>query len=71
MSRRERVNQMGDQSKKFTNVFVKNFGDHLDTQKLKEMFECYGKILSCKVVYVIFLVYGSDFILLYFRVDRG
>ena len=60
MSRRERVNQMGDQSKKFTNVFVKNFGDHLDTQKLKEMFECYGKILSCKVVR------DNNFILLYF-----
>ena len=43
------MNQMGDQSKKFTNVFIKNFGESLDTQKLKEMFESFGKILSCKV----------------------
>ena len=49
MSRRERINQMGDQAKKFTNVYVKNFADQLDDEKLRDLFEPYGKIISCKV----------------------
>jgi polyadenylate-binding protein len=35
--------------KKFTNVFVKNFGDIMDDVKLKEMFEKYGEITSAVV----------------------
>ena len=49
MSRRERIDQMGDRAKKFTNVYVKNFGTALDDEKLKELFDPYGKIISCKV----------------------
>lgn len=49
MSRRERMNQMGDQAKKFTNVYVKNFAHFLDDEKLRELFDPYGKIVSCKV----------------------
>ena len=33
----------------FTNLFVKNFADQLDNQKLRELFAPYGTILSCKV----------------------
>ncbi|CAF0765050.1 unnamed protein product [Didymodactylos carnosus] len=35
--------------RKFTNIFVKNFGDQLDDQKLHDLFAPYGKITSCKV----------------------
>ncbi|CAF4481410.1 unnamed protein product [Rotaria sp. Silwood2] len=35
---------------KFTNIFIKNFGDQLDEEKLRELFAKYGKITSCKVV---------------------
>ncbi|XP_002733794.1 polyadenylate-binding protein 1-like [Saccoglossus kowalevskii] len=50
MSRKERYDAMGGQQKKFTNVFVKNFGDELDDEGLREMFERYGKIVSHKVM---------------------
>jgi len=49
MTRRERVDKMGDRARKFTNVYVKNFGDALDDVKLKEMFERCGTVSSCKV----------------------
>lgn len=41
----------GDTSghRKFTNVFVKNFGDQLDDEKLREIFAPYGTIASCTV----------------------
>lgn len=44
--RAERMKEMGDSARKFTNVFVKNFGDDMDDEKLKEMFEKYGKLTS-------------------------
>ena len=50
MSRRERMDQMGDRAKKFTNVYVKNFAEALDDDKLKDLFDPYGKIVSCKVM---------------------
>merc|ERR1719318_2187557 len=50
MSRKERMEQMGDKAKKFTNVYIKNFGDVLDDEKLRDMFEKYGKIISAKVM---------------------
>jgi len=49
MSRRERIDQMGDRAKKFTNVYVKNFAEALDDDKLRDLFSPYGKIISCKV----------------------
>jgi len=49
MSRKERMDQMGDRARKFTNVYVKNFGEVLDDDKLRELFDPYGKIISCKV----------------------
>ena len=43
---------MGDQDQvqKFTNVFIKNFGEEVDDEKLLIMCEKYGKVTSCKVI---------------------
>ena len=35
--------------REFTNVFIKNFGDQLDEDKLRELFSQHGEILSFKV----------------------
>jgi polyadenylate-binding protein len=50
MTKRERVEKLGDQAKKFKNVFVKNFGDTLDDEKLSEMFTSVGDITSAIVM---------------------
>jgi len=50
MTRRERIDQMGDRAKKFTNVYVKNFGEALDDDKLRDLFERVGTVNSCKVM---------------------
>lgn len=48
--RKEREKQMGEKAKKFTNVFVKNFGEEIqDDEKLREMFKEFGEIVSAKV----------------------
>ncbi|XP_072175907.1 polyadenylate-binding protein 4-like [Diadema setosum] len=49
--RKERLMQMGDQQKKFTNVFLKNLADDVDDQKLMEFGSQYGKILSAKIMH--------------------
>jgi len=48
--RKEREKELGEQAKRFTNVYVKNFGDDLDEEKLQEMFEKHGKITSSKIM---------------------
>jgi len=48
--RKERIMALGEKAQKFTNVFIKNFGDEIDDEKLREMFEKYGKITSHKVM---------------------
>lgn len=48
--RKEREKELGEQAKRFTNVYIKNFGEELDDEKLREMFEQYGKITSHKVM---------------------
>jgi len=48
--RKERIMMMGDKMKRFNNVYVKNFGDELNDDKLREMFGEYGKIISAKVM---------------------
>jgi len=48
--RKEREKELGEKAKKFTNVYIKNFGDDLSDDKLKEMFNKFGKITSYKVV---------------------
>merc|ERR1719402_1943050 len=50
MTKRERVEKLGDQAKKFKNVFVKNFADTLDDDKLSEMFSSVGDITSAIVM---------------------
>lgn len=50
MSRKERLEMLGDKAKKFTNVYVKNLSETVDDKKLKEMFEVYGKIISAKMM---------------------
>jgi polyadenylate-binding protein len=47
MSRNQRAGEAGP--RKFTNIFVKNFGDQLDEDKLRELFSKHGKITSCKI----------------------
>ena len=49
MSRKERLEQMGDRAKNFTNVYLKNFGEEIDDEKLREMMKVYGKIISARV----------------------
>jgi len=48
--RKEREKELGEQAKRFTNVYIKNFGDDLDDEKLRDLFEQYGKITSHKVM---------------------
>lgn len=50
MSRRERLEKLGNQPKKFTNVYIKNFGEDMDDERLKELAEKFGHVLSLKVV---------------------
>ena len=49
MSRQERLEVLGDKMRKFNNVYVKNFSEEIDDEKLRDMFEPYGKIISAKV----------------------
>merc|ERR1711962_505606 len=39
-----------EKAKRFTNVYVKNFGDDLDDEKMLELFSQYGKINSHRVM---------------------
>lgn len=48
--RDERDKQLGERAKKFTNVYVKNFGDEIkDDEGLKEIFKEFGEIVSSTV----------------------
>jgi len=49
MTKAQRAEAYGSTNKKFTNVYVKNFGDNFDDQKLRDMFEQYGEITSAVV----------------------
>lgn len=48
--RKEREQELGEKAKKFTNVFIKNFGDELSEPELTAMFGKFGTILSIKVM---------------------
>ncbi|TOF88594.1 hypothetical protein CGJ15_24770, partial [Vibrio parahaemolyticus] len=48
--RAEREKELGEKAKRFTNVYVKNFGDDLDDEKLYEFFSAFGKITSHRVM---------------------
>lgn len=49
-SRKEREAELGAKAKEFTNVYIKNFGDDMNDDRLKEFFDKYGKTLSVKVM---------------------
>lgn len=42
-SRKEREAELGARAKEFTNVYIKNFGDEMDDEKLRELFSKYGE----------------------------
>lgn len=42
-SRKEREAELGARAREFTNVYIKNFGEDMDDEKLKELFSKYGK----------------------------
>ena len=48
--RNQREKQIGDAASRFTNVYVKNFGDNLDSDKLMEIFQQFGEIISARVM---------------------
>lgn len=48
--RKEREKELGEKAKLFTNVYVKNFGEDMSDEKLRDMFEKYGSITSHKVM---------------------
>jgi polyadenylate-binding protein len=48
--RAARQKEIGESGKKFTNVFVKNFGEDLDKDKLDKLFEKYGEITSSAIM---------------------
>uniref|UniRef100_A0A182SAB5 Polyadenylate-binding protein n=1 Tax=Anopheles maculatus TaxID=74869 RepID=A0A182SAB5_9DIPT len=50
ISRKEREKELGEKAKLFTNVYVKNFGEELTEEALREMFEKYGPITSHRVM---------------------
>jgi polyadenylate-binding protein len=47
MSRNQHEGEGGP--RKFTNIFIKNFGDQLDEEKLRGLLSKYGKILDLKI----------------------
>lgn len=43
-SRKEREAELGAKAKEFTNVYIKNFGEEVDDESLKELFSQFGKL---------------------------
>uniref|UniRef100_A0A8C5KM72 Polyadenylate-binding protein n=1 Tax=Jaculus jaculus TaxID=51337 RepID=A0A8C5KM72_JACJA len=50
MSRKERETEVGARTKEFTNVYIKNFGEDMDDEHLKDLFGKFGPVLSVKVM---------------------
>jgi polyadenylate-binding protein len=48
--RKEREKELGEKAKRFTNVYIKNFPDGMNEEKLRDLFEAFGKITSYKVM---------------------
>ncbi|KAM3850387.1 polyadenylate-binding protein 1A-like isoform 1-T1 [Diretmus argenteus] len=49
-SRKEREAELGARAREFTNVYIKNFGEDMDDEKLKEIFGKYGPAQSIRVM---------------------
>ncbi|XP_074606406.1 polyadenylate-binding protein 1A-like [Acropora palmata] len=50
MPTRERLEKLDSQPKNFTNVYIKNFGEDMDEERLRELAVKFGNVLSLKVV---------------------
>lgn len=48
-SRKEREAELGAKAKEFTNVYIKNFGDEMNDERLKELFDKYGNCVLFKM----------------------
>uniref|UniRef100_H0XSQ7 Polyadenylate-binding protein n=1 Tax=Otolemur garnettii TaxID=30611 RepID=H0XSQ7_OTOGA len=49
-SRKEREAELGARAKEFTNIYIKNFGEDMDDEHLKDLFGKFGPALSVKVM---------------------
>ncbi|XP_043830569.1 polyadenylate-binding protein 1-like [Dromiciops gliroides] len=49
-SRKERESELGAKARNFTNVYIKNFGEDMDDNRLTEIFGKFGPALSVKVM---------------------
>ncbi|KAG7500325.1 polyadenylate-binding protein 1 isoform X1 [Solea senegalensis] len=49
-SRKEREAELGARAKEFTNVYIKNFGEDMDEEKLRELFSKYGHAMSIRIM---------------------
>ncbi|KAK5855027.1 hypothetical protein PBY51_005167 [Eleginops maclovinus] len=49
-SRKEREAELGARAREFTNVYVKNFGEDMDEEKLRDVFSAYGHAMSIRVM---------------------
>ncbi|XP_030590697.1 polyadenylate-binding protein 1-like isoform X2 [Archocentrus centrarchus] len=49
-SRKEREVEFGSKAMKFTNVYIKNFGEDFTDEKLKDIFSAFGRTLSVRVM---------------------
>ncbi|NXF91331.1 EPAB protein, partial [Eubucco bourcierii] len=49
-SRKEREAELGTRAVEFTNVYIKNFGDDMDDDRLRAIFSRFGRTLSVKVM---------------------
>uniref|UniRef100_A0A8C5CWC1 Polyadenylate-binding protein n=1 Tax=Gadus morhua TaxID=8049 RepID=A0A8C5CWC1_GADMO len=49
-SRKEREQELGARAREFTNVYIKNFGEDMDDEKLREFFGRYGTAMSIRVM---------------------
>lgn len=48
--RKDREKELGEKAKRFTNVYVKNFGEDFNDETLQTMFEKYGRITSHRIM---------------------
>ncbi|KAK6307708.1 hypothetical protein J4Q44_G00209790 [Coregonus suidteri] len=49
-SRKERQAEFGAKAMKFTNVYIKNFGEDYSDDKLKDVFSAFGRSLSVRLM---------------------
>lgn len=57
--------EFGSKAMKFTNVYIKNFGEDFTDEKLKEVFSAFGKIKNIVSFYFIFCSFSSVLITLH------